>query len=99
MAQSTNDVIPTAICLACLMELGGLEAVFNGELAKAFEKKGKAGSDQVLVSGRTHLSGCDANSARAGARRVRRLAASRLLGRVVEAADYLRDLGIGVGAP
>src|ERR1700704_335567 len=39
MAQSTNDVIPTAIRLACLMELGGLEAVFN-ELAKAFEKKG-----------------------------------------------------------
>jgi len=25
MAQSTNDVIPTAIRLACLMELGGLE--------------------------------------------------------------------------
>src|SRR5256714_415582 len=37
MAQSTNDVIPTAIRLGCLMELGELEDTFN-ELAKAFEK-------------------------------------------------------------
>src|SRR5207302_7797086 len=28
MAQSTNDVIPTAIRLACLTELGGLEKAF-----------------------------------------------------------------------
>src|SRR5512132_3405533 len=36
MAQSTNDVIPTAIRLACLTELGSLEEAFDG-LAKAFE--------------------------------------------------------------
>jgi len=53
MAQSTNDVIPTAIRLACLCELGGLEKAFDG-LAKAFEKKGKE-FDGVLKSGRTHL--------------------------------------------
>src|SRR3954452_18333646 len=41
MAQSTNDVIPTAIRLACLTELGPLEDAFN-LLAKEFEKKGKA---------------------------------------------------------
>src|SRR3979411_353175 len=40
MAQSTNDVIPTAIRLACLIELGGLEKAFDG-LAKEFEEKGK----------------------------------------------------------
>src|ERR1700720_227313 len=44
MAQSTNDVIPTAIRLPCLMELGGFEDVF-GDLAKAFEKKGKEFDD------------------------------------------------------
>src|SRR6202162_4228243 len=38
MAQSTSDVIPTAIRLACLMELGELEEAFS-DLAKAFEKK------------------------------------------------------------
>ena len=53
MAQSTNDVIPTAIRLACLTELGGLEKAFEG-LASEFEKKGKE-FDDVLKSGRTHL--------------------------------------------
>jgi len=41
MAQSTNDVIPTAIRLACLTELGSLENAFE-RLAKEFEKKGKS---------------------------------------------------------
>src|SRR5438477_4676345 len=40
MAQSTNDVIPTAIRLACLTELGGLQKAFEN-LARAFENKGK----------------------------------------------------------
>ena len=95
MAQSTNDVIPTAIRLACLMELGALEAVFNG-LAKAFEKKGKE-FDQVLKSGRTHLQ--DAMPIRLG-QELDAYAGSlrRGLKRVVEAADYLRDLGIGGSA-
>ncbi|MEA2705488.1 MAG: hypothetical protein QOH22_276 [Gemmatimonadaceae bacterium] len=95
MAQSTNDVIPTAIRLGCLMELGGLEDVFN-ELAKAFEKKGKE-FDDVLKSGRTHLQ--DAMPIRLG-QELGAYAGSlrRGLKRVVEAADYLRDLGIGGSA-
>jgi fumarate hydratase class II len=95
MAQSTNDVIPTAIRLGCLMELGGLEDTFN-ELAKAFEKKGKE-FDEVLKSGRTHLQ--DAMPIRLG-QELDAYAGSlrRGLKRVIEAADYLRDLGIGGSA-
>jgi aspartate ammonia-lyase len=95
MAQSTNDVIPTAIRLGCLMELGGLEETF-GELAKAFEKKGKE-FDDVLKSGRTHLQ--DAMPIRLG-QELEAYAGSlrRGLRRVVESADYLRDLGIGGSA-
>jgi fumarate hydratase class II len=95
MAQSTNDVIPTAIRLACLTELGAFEESFQG-LAGAFEKKGKE-FDDVLKSGRTHLQ--DAMPIRLGqeldayAETLR-----RGLKRVVEAADYLRDLGIGGSA-
>ncbi|HEY8833661.1 MAG TPA: aspartate ammonia-lyase [Gemmatimonadaceae bacterium] len=95
MAQSTNDVIPTAIRLGSLMELGGLEEVF-ADLAKAFEKKGKA-FDEVLKSGRTHLQ--DAMPIRLG-QELDAYAGSlrRGLKRVVEAAEYLRDLGIGGSA-
>ena len=95
MAQSTNDVIPTAIRLGCLMELGGFEDTF-AELAKAFEKKGKA-FDDVLKSGRTHLQ--DAMPIRLG-QELDAYAGSlrRGLKRVIEAADYLRDLGIGGSA-
>jgi fumarate hydratase, class II len=95
MAQSTNDVIPTAIRLGCLMELGGLEDTF-GELAKAFEKKGKE-FDDVLKSGRTHLQ--DAMPIRLG-QELDAYAGSlrRGLKRAIEAADYLRDLGIGGSA-
>jgi len=95
MAQSTNDVIPTAIRLACLMELGDLEETFT-DLAKAFEKKGKE-FDDVLKSGRTHLQ--DAMPIRLG-QELDAYAGSlrRGLKRVIEAADYLRDLGIGGSA-
>ena len=95
MAQSTNDVIPTAIRLGCLMELGGLELAFS-DLAKAFEKKGKE-FDEVLKSGRTHLQ--DAMPIRLG-QELHAYAGSlrRGLKRVVDAADYLRDLGIGGSA-
>src|SRR5213596_457977 len=53
MAQSTNDVIPTAIRLACLTELGGLQKAVEG-LIEAFEEKGRE-FDDVPKSGRTHL--------------------------------------------
>jgi fumarate hydratase class II len=95
MAQSTNDVIPTAIRLACLMQLEGFAKVFDG-LVNAFEKKGKE-FDDVLKSGRTHLQ--DAMPIRLG----QELDAyggtlRRGLKRVTEAAEYLRDLGIGGSA-
>ncbi len=95
MAQSTNDVIPTAIRLACVTELGGLESAF-GDLATAFESKGKE-FDDVLKSGRTHLQ--DAMPIRLG-QELEAYAGSlrRGLKRVVESADYLRDLGIGGSA-
>src|SRR5881398_3995645 len=53
MAQSTNDVIPTAIRLGCVTELPAFLASFES-LATAFEKKAKE-FDGVLKSGRTHL--------------------------------------------
>src|SRR6195256_2024570 len=95
MAQSTNDVIPTAIRLACLSELGGLEKAFDG-LAKEFDRKGKE-FDDILKSGRTHLQ--DAMPIRLG-QELDAYAGSlrRGIKRVVEAADYLRDLGIGGSA-
>ena len=92
MAQSTNDVIPTAIRLAALSELPALlDAV--GRLARAFLTKGKA-FDKILKSGRTHLQ--DATPIRLG----QEFAAyghtiERGADRVAHAADALRDLGIG----
>jgi len=92
MAQSTNDVIPTAIRLAALSRLAPLLAALEG-LAAAFLAKGKA-FDHVMKSGRTHLQ--DATPIRLGqeftayghtvARNCRRLE---------RAADDLRELGIG----
>ena len=53
MAQSTNDVIPTAIRLAALSQLAALLAALD-RLARAFLTKGEA-FDAILKSGRTHL--------------------------------------------
>ncbi|MDE3126646.1 MAG: aspartate ammonia-lyase [Gemmatimonadota bacterium] len=95
MAQSTNDVIPTAIRLGALDLLAGFERAFAG-LRDAFAAK--AGEfDGVLKSGRTHLQ--DAMPIRLG----QEFAAyagtiDRNLARIRQAADYLRDLGIGGSA-
>ncbi|HWL39867.1 MAG TPA: lyase family protein, partial [Gemmatimonadaceae bacterium] len=95
MAQSTNDVIPTAIRLGCLTELEAFEKSF-GALVEAFEGKARE-FDGVLKSGRTHLQ--DAMPIRLG-QELAGYAGSlrRGLKRVAEAADYLRDLGIGGSA-
>src|SRR5213595_2340505 len=53
MAQSTNDVIPTAIRLGALALLPALTEAL-ARLARAFLTKGKA-FDKILKSGRTHL--------------------------------------------
>jgi len=92
MAQSTNDVIPTAIRLGALGLLPALLAALD-RLAAAFVAKGQA-FDAVLKSGRTHLQ--DATPIRLG----QEFAAyghtiARNRARIARGADDLRDLGIG----
>ncbi len=92
MAQSTNDVFPTAIRIAALLLLNELFPQLTA-LADAFDGRGKAFAC-VIKSGRTHLQ--DAvpmtlgQELRAYASATRR--ATRLLR---DAADELRVLGIG----
>jgi len=95
MAQSTNDTIPTAIRLACLSQLDGLGAAFES-LRDAFAAKGKE-FDGIVKAGRTHLQ--DAMPIRLGQEFTAYAGTlDRGLRRVREAADYLRDLGIGGSA-
>ncbi|MGH9260398.1 MAG: lyase family protein, partial [Acidimicrobiales bacterium] len=92
MAQSTNDVIPTAIRLGALALLPPLVEALD-RLARALLAKGRE-FDVILKSGRTHLQ--DATPIRLGqeftafGRTV-----ERNRGRIARAADDLRDLGIG----
>ena len=92
MAQSTNDVIPTAIRLAALAELPALLDALD-RLAAAFLAKGRA-FDGILKSGRTHLQ--DATPIRLGQEfTAYGHTVARNRDRVAHAADALRDLGIG----
>ncbi|HZF69095.1 MAG TPA: aspartate ammonia-lyase [Gemmatirosa sp.] len=95
MAQSTNDTIPTNIRLAALSQLGGLVGAFEG-LRDALAAKGRE-FDHIVKAGRTHLQ--DAMPIRLG-QEFTAYAGSidRALRRVQQAADYLRDLGIGGSA-
>ena len=95
MAQSTNDVIPTAIRLATLAALGPLLDA-GRKLRDSFHRKGRE-FDAVLKSGRTHLQ--DAMPIRLGQEFTAYGGTlDRCLRRIEEAADYLRDLGIGGSA-
>src|SRR5665213_3783609 len=95
MAQSTNDVIPTAIRLACLAQLDPLVSAANA-LSRAFRSKGEE-FDGVLKAGRTHLQ--DAMPIRLGQElRAYGETLERGMRRVAQAAGYLRDLGIGGSA-
>ncbi len=92
MAQSTNDVIPTAIRLAALASLAPLLAALD-RLAAAFLAKGKA-FDGILKAGRTHLQ--DATPIRLGQEfTAYGHTIERNRNRIAQAADSLRDLGIG----
>jgi len=92
MAQSTNDVIPTAIRLAALAQLPVLLEALT-RLARAFLAKGKA-FDQILKAGRTHLQ--DATPIRLGQEfTAYGHSVERNRDRIAQAADALRDLGIG----
>src|SRR5215210_655506 len=92
MAQSTNDVIPTAMRLATLATLPAFLAALE-RLAESLLAKGKE-FDRIVKSGRTHLQ--DATPIRLGqeftayghtvARHQRKL---------LEAGQWLRELNIG----
>lgn len=92
MAQSTNDVIPTAMRLATLATLPLLLDAMQG-IEGAFLAKGRQ-FDGVIKSGRTHLQ--DATPIRLGQEFTawgHTVARHRL--KLAEAADWLRQLNIG----
>jgi aspartate ammonia-lyase len=92
MAQSTNDVIPTAIRLGALRLVPPVLDAMD-RLAAAFLAKGAA-FDGILKSGRTHLQ--DATPIRLGQEfRAYGHTVQRNRERLARAADDLRDLGIG----
>jgi aspartate ammonia-lyase len=95
MAQSTNDVIPTAIRLGALDLLRGFTAAADG-LIDALAAKGVE-FDDVLKSGRTHLQ--DAMPIRLGQEFAAWAhALQRAQARVAQSAHWLHDLGIGGSA-
>jgi aspartate ammonia-lyase len=95
MAQSTNDVIPTAIRLGAVTELPKLLAAYD-DLIAALEQKGHE-FDDIIKSGRTHIQ--DAMPIRLGQEFMAYAGTlRRCVKRIEEAADYLRDLGIGGSA-
>lgn len=92
MAQSTNDVIPTAMRLSVLATLPAMLNAMD-RLAEAFMGRAKA-FDHIIKSGRTHLQ--DATPIRLG----QEFAAygrtvSRHRDKLAQASDWLRELGIG----
>jgi aspartate ammonia-lyase len=92
MAQSTNDVIPTAMRLAMLDEVGPLTSALVALQASLATKGGEF--DHIVKAGRTHLQ--DAMPIRLGQEFAAWAATvERSARRIVDAADYLRDLGIG----
>ena len=95
MAQSTNDTIPTNIRLACLAGLDALVAAFE-RLRDAFADRGRE-FDDIVKAGRTHLQ--DAMPIRLGQEfAAYAVSIDRGTSRVTQAAEYLRDLGIGGSA-
>jgi len=92
MAQSTNDVIPTAIRLGALALLPALTEAL-ARLARACLAKGNA-FDGIVKSGRTHLQ--DATPVRLGQEfTAYGHTVERSSARIARSADDLRDLGIG----
>ena len=92
MAQSTNDVIPTAVRLGCLWRLEELLAVLEG-LRLALQAKAME-FDDVVKSGRTHLQ--DAVPVRLGQEfGAYAKAVERDAERIRRSAEGLRRLGIG----
>jgi aspartate ammonia-lyase len=92
MAQSTNDVIPTAMRLATLATLPALIEAMD-LLAKAFLAKGRE-FDSIIKSGRTHLQ--DATPIRLGQEfTAYGHTVARHRAKLVEAARWLSSMNIG----
>src|ERR1041384_7238950 len=92
MAQSTNDVIPTAMRLATLATLPVLLNAMEG-LARSFLVKGRE-FDGIIKSGRTHLQ--DATPIRLGQEfTAYGRTVIRHHDKLAEAAEWLRELTIG----
>ena len=95
MAQSTNDVIPTAMRLATLLSLPALLEAIDG-LAESLLDRGRA-FDHVLKSGRTHLQ--DATPIRLGQEFMAYgRTAARHKAKLEQSATWLRPLNIGGSA-
>jgi aspartate ammonia-lyase len=93
--QSTNDVIPTAMRLASLLELEKLYPVLDG-LAAAFDAKGKEFWN-ILKSGRTHMQ--DAVPMRLGQEFAAYAGAIRRAKDAIrQSSEMLRELGLGGSA-
>ena len=93
--QSTNDVFPTGMRLATLLELETLYPVLDS-LVSALEKKGKEFHD-ILKSGRTHMQ--DAVPMRLGQEFAAYAGAVRRAEDAIRAsAELLRELGLGGSA-
>ena len=93
--QSTNDVFPTGMRLASLLELEKLYPVLDS-LATALEEKGREFHD-ILKSGRTHMQ--DAVPMRLGQEFGAYAVAIRRASQAIrEQAEFLRELGLGGSA-
>ena len=92
MAQSTNDVIPTAMRLAALALLPAMLRVLH-DMAEALLAKGQE-FDHVIKSGRTHLQ--DATPIRLGQEfTAYGHTVARHRAKLMEAAEWLRVMNIG----
>jgi len=93
--QSTNDVFPTAMRLATLLELENLYPVLQS-LISALEVKGRE-FDHILKSGRTHMQ--DAVPMRFGQEFAAYAGAIKRARQAIEQqAEFLRELGLGGSA-
>jgi aspartate ammonia-lyase len=93
--QSTNDVFPTGMRLAALLELEKLYPVLDS-LTRALEKKGKE-FHEILKSGRTHMQ--DAVPMRLGQEFTAYAGAIRRAKEAIRlCAELLRELGLGGSA-
>jgi aspartate ammonia-lyase len=93
--QSTNDVFPTAMRVATLLQLEKLYPVLDS-LAAAFEAKGKE-FNHIMKSGRTHMQ--DAVPIRLGQEfDAYGMAIRKAIDDIRHAGDSLRELGLGGSA-